>query len=326
MKKLLALLLALMMLASTAILFSACDDDSKKSKSSSKKDDDDDDEDEDDDEDNDEDNSKEDQDNQENENNEENTDENDPTENGEDDPAVTEPTETEPAVTEPEVEDPTVSVIEDMVTVVQEAYRLQAGESMDRNVILYGTIISLDTVYNAEHQNITVTIAVDGAEDMPIKCYRLIANEDTEDVLPDLLVGNLITVSGIIKNYNGIIEFDAGCTLLTYEIGDAVVAPTDIDAILKAAYNLDEGEALPYAVTLTGTVIDVNTLYNPDYDNVSVTIEIDGYPQYPIFCYRMTGNGADEIVINHEITVTGIIKNYNGTIEFDIGCQLISFQ
>ena len=43
---------------------------------------------------------------------------------------------------------------------------------------------------------------------------------------------------------------------------------------------------------------------------------------YPIVCYRLKGDGAKDLAVGDVITVTGIIKNYKGTIEFDAGCQL----
>ena len=38
----------------------------------------------------------------------------------------------------------------------------------------------------------------------------------------------------------------------------------------------------------------------------------------------MKGTGAETLAVGDTITVTGTIKNYNGTIEFDSGCTLDS--
>jgi len=206
----------------------------------------------------------------------------------------------------------------DMVALVNEAYALKAGESLPYQATLRGKIVSIDTVWNPEYQNITVTIAVEGAEDKPIQCYRL-KGEGAET----LMVGNIITVTGTLKNYNGTIEFDAGCMLDAVEQGDAVAAPTDVGEILKAAYKLKKGKSLPYPVTLTGKVTSIDKPFDPAYNNISVVITVDGYKKYPILCYRLKGAGAEDIALEDTITVTGIIKNYEGTIEFDAGCQLV---
>ena len=206
----------------------------------------------------------------------------------------------------------------DMVAIVKEAYALKPGESLPYVSTLRGKIVSIDTVWNPEYQNITVSIVVEGAEDMPIKCYRL--KGEGADALA---VGNIITVTGTLKNYSGTIEFDAGCMLDAVEQGDAVVAPTDPGEILKAAYKLKDGKSLPYPVTLTGKVTSIDSPFDPAYNNISVVLTVDGYKKYPILCYRLKGTGVEDIALEDTITVTGIIKNYKGTIEFDAGCQLI---
>ena len=165
---------------------------------------------------------------------------------------------------------------QDMVEIVKAAYALANGESLPYQSRLIGKIVSIDSIWNDEYQNITVTIEVEGAEDMPIKCYRMKGNDNTITVIKDLKVGNIITVLGILKNYEGTIEFDAGCILEKVEKGDAVDAPTDPGEILKAAYALKKNEALPYQATLTGRVIEIDSPYDPNYGNISVVIEVEG--------------------------------------------------
>ena len=211
---------------------------------------------------------------------------------------------------------------QDMVEIVKAAYALGKGESLPYQSRLIGKIVSIDAIWTDEYQNITVTIEVEGAEDMPIKCYRMKGNDNTITVIKDLKVGNIITVLGILKNYEGTIEFDAGCILEKVEKGDAVDAPTDPGKILKAAYALKQDEALPYQATLTGRVIEIDSPYDPNYGNISVIIEVEGYEKYPMLCYRLKGTGVEDIAIDDLITVTGIIKNYRGTIEYDAGCMM----
>ena len=92
--------------------------------------------------------------------------------------------------------------------------------------------------------------------------------------------------------------------------------------IVDLAYALENGAALDQEVTLTGEIISVNTPYDAGYKNVTVTIKVAEREDYPIMCYRLKGEGADTITVGDTITVTGILKNYNGTIEFDAGCVL----
>lgn len=207
----------------------------------------------------------------------------------------------------------------DMVAIVEAAYALKDGESMENQVSLTGKVISIDSIWNEDFQNITVTMEVTGAEDQPIKCYRL-----KGDGARDIAIGNIITVTGIIKNYSGTIEFDSGCLLEKAEKGDAVEVPAEIGDILNAAFALPKGEMLPYQVTLTGTVTEIRTPYSPDYYNISVVIAVEGYEDMPLLCYRLKGNEVADIAVDDTITVTGMITNYNGTIEFNAGSMMTS--
>ena len=207
-----------------------------------------------------------------------------------------------------------------MVDIVNAAYDLAIGETMSEPSTLTGVITEIDTPYSSSYNNISVVIAVAGAEDKPILCHRL-KGEGADQIG----VGDTITVTGTLMNYDngstGIIEFGAGCTLDSWE--DTAVnetIPTDPVAILTAAYALAAGEKLPYEATLTGTITSIDTAYSTQYQNITVTITVAGADGMPIMCYRLKGTGADALAVGDLITVTGIIKNYNGTIEFDSGC------
>lgn len=208
---------------------------------------------------------------------------------------------------------------QNMVEIVEQAYALKSGETMEKEVSLTGKIISIDSLWNPDFQNITVTMEIAGAEDKPIQCYRL-----KGDGAQDLAIGNIITVSGLIKNYSGTIEFDSGCLLTAVEAGTAVTAPTEVGQILQAAYALEKGAQLPYLVTLTGKVTEITTPFSPDYYNISVKMVVEGFENMPLVCYRMKGNEVADIAAGDTITVTGMITNYNGIIEFNAGCMMLS--
>jgi hypothetical protein len=97
-------------------------------------------------------------------------------------------------------------------------------------------------------------------------------------------------------------------------------AETDVAKILNDAYALGNRETLSYEATLTGKITSVETPYNSNYKNISVIIEIPGYVDKPMLCYRLKGDGADQLVVGDIITVTGTITNYYGTIEYTAGC------
>ena len=214
----------------------------------------------------------------------------------------------------------------DMVAIVKAAYALKPGESLPYESTLRGKITQVKTPYSEEYKNITVIIEVEGAEDMPIECYRL-KGEGAED----LQVGDIITVTGTLKNYNGTIEFDAGCVLMAVIPGERVEAPDDMKQIVDEAYKLGANKTLPYEATLTGEIIEIGTPYDSYYGNISVTIVVEGREDKPIVCYRMKGKGCENLKVTDVITVKGYITNYVGdkgysTVEFTAGCQLLDYK
>ena len=193
--------------------------------------------------------------------------------------------------------------------IVAMAYALEDQQATEDPYRLFGTVTSIDTAWSDEYKNITVTIAVAGCEEFPIQCYRL-AGEGAQD----LKVGDAITVEGILKNYKGTYEFDAGCQLIGY--GEFV----DQKALLKAAFALGEGASMDYPAVLTGVVAEIPSAWSEEYGNITVNLDIDGQI---VQCYRLQGEGAKEIAVGDTITAAGIIKNYKGTIEFDQGCVMV---
>ena len=195
--------------------------------------------------------------------------------------------------------------------IVDAAYTLEDGLAMDGTFRLYGTVTKIDTPWSADYKNITVTIAVAGKEDKTIQCYRL-KGEGAEN----LAVGDAITVEGTLKNYKGTIEFDAGCVLVGY--GEH----KDYTALLEAAYTLEDGLAMTEPCTMSGVITKIDTPYSADYKNITVIMVVNGVEDKPIMCYRLQGEGTENLAVGDYITVTGTIKNYKGTIEFDAKCNL----
>ncbi|MBP5208288.1 MAG: hypothetical protein J6330_07510 [Clostridia bacterium] len=207
--------------------------------------------------------------------------------------------------------------------IINAAYALEQGAALNGTYTLSGTITAVNTIYSERYGNVTVTMAVDGFEDKPIQCFRMINGSGVEAV-DKIGVGDKITVTGTLKNYNGTIEFDANCTLDAYTIveKEPEVIPTTPEEILAALYALQDQESLAGPFTLTGKVKSIDTEYSQEYGNVTVTIVVDGFENYPVQCYRLEGNGADKVAVGDTITVTGSFKNYKGTYEFVQGCTL----
>ena len=195
----------------------------------------------------------------------------------------------------------------DQKALLKAAYELAEGAAMDYPAVVTGVVTEIPSAWSEEYGNITVNMEFDGKV---FQCYRL-----KGEGAKDLAVGDTITVAGVIKNYKGLVEFDQGCVLV----------PNDMYHSVKNAlsgYKLTDGEAQEGVKTITGTISVIDTEWSEDYQNITVTMVVAGLEDYPIMCYRLSGEGAKELAVGDTITVTGTLKNYKGTIEFDQGCTL----
>ncbi len=187
-------------------------------------------------------------------------------------------------------------------------YLKDNGQTMPMQVALKGKISRISDPYSEKYGNITLYIVCDDKPEYEIQCYRL-SGEGADK----LAVGDEIGVMGTVKNYKGTIEFDK-----------PVLVPADCTADLRTvldAFTLEVGASKPTARTITGTIVKAEE-YSEKYGNVNVYITVGGQSDYQMECYRLSGEGADNLAVGDIITVTGIIKNYKGTIEFDQGCTL----
>ena len=197
----------------------------------------------------------------------------------------------------------------DQKALLKAAFALGEGASMDYPAVMTGVIVKIPTPWSEDYGNITVDMEIDG---QIVEAYRL-----SGEGAKDLAVGDTITVAGMIKNYNGLVEFDKGCKLV----------PNDLYHSVKNAlsgYKLQDGEAQEVAKTITGVISNIDTAWSEDYKNITVTIVVAGLEDYKIMCFRLSGEGAADLAVGDTITVTGTLKNYKNTIEFDQGCTLVS--
>lgn len=194
----------------------------------------------------------------------------------------------------------------DQSKVVENIYQLATGEKQNNMTVLTGSIVKIVSAWSDQYGNITVDFAPCGAEDKIIEAYRL-----TGEGAKDLKVGDKITVYGQIKRYKDTFEFDTGCVLVDNGLYNSVKN-------MIQAYELDENGALESARTITGVISSIPSAYSEQYGNITVNMDINGIKDRTVQAYRLTG-GAD-LAVGDTITVTGNIKNYKGTVEFDKNC------
>ena len=103
------------------------------------------------------------------------------------------------------------------------------------------------------------------------------------------------------------------------------------EEIVNAVYELDLGGYLSggHEYTLTGVITEIPSPWSDDYGNISVVIVVGDMTDKPIECFRLKGEGANNLEVGNTITVKGKLTKYNnnteaGKVEFDAGCVLVS--
>ena len=132
-------------------------------------------------------------------------------------------------------------------------------------------------------------------------------------------------VAALGHNYNGTWEPMGDATYGRTCANDASHVETLATADLLAQfYALEKDTAYSGTVVLEGVISSIDEAYSTQYKNITVTIVVDGCTEYAIKCYRLKGDAAANLSVGDTIKVSGKIKNYSGTIEFDSGCTILN--
>ena len=91
--------------------------------------------------------------------------------------------------------------------------------------------------------------------------------------------------------------------------------------IIAAATKLADGEFLRYMVTLSGTVISIDTPWTEESNNITVTMLTEGTN---IICLNLYGNNVQNVMEGNIIKVSGKLMKHNNMLTFDSGCKLLS--
>ena len=223
---------------------------------------------------------------------------------------VAEPTETQPVETTPVQEEPDTAAedVKSAAAYLKAMYKESEAATpydFERLGVVRVANVPYTVVWTADVAAVTATDNGDGTVTINVDEG---VTEETKYVLT-------ATVSDEAGN-TASVSFDH---YIPASLGDAA-------EILEMAYALEQGAALEVPVTLTGVITAIDTPYDAGYKNVSVVMAVEGHEDKPVLCYRLKGEGAENLFPGDTITVSGIIKNYKGTIEFDAGCTMDSWE
>lgn len=163
------------------------------------------------------------------------------------------------------------------------------------NVLVSGTVKEINTEWNEQYGNITVTI--EDADGNTLYVYRLKTN---------VVVGDVITIKGQMGSYNGQKQVAAGATA-------TIDDPAPVEVSLTEAVALEDGRR----VIVKGTVKEINTEWSEQYGNITVTIgDTNGNTLY---IYRLKTN----VAVGDVVTITGKVGSYNGAKQIAAGATAI---
>lgn len=94
----------------------------------------------------------------------------------------------------------------------------------------------------------------------------------------------------------------------------------DPPELVDIAYALKSGERYPYVSTLTGKIVSIDVPYSDTYQNITVTIAVEGRENKPIVCYRLKGDGVETLEVGDVITVEGILQK---CVQHDVNSGLL---
>ena len=166
-------------------------------------------------------------------------------------------------------------------------------------IVVSGTVDSIDTAWSDQYENITVTIIDKTGK---IQAFRMSTKVE---------LGDIITVTGKMSTYNNARQIAQGSTAVIIghdESYDEIETVTTIKDALTAKPGTP--------VVVSGTVMEINSEWDSGYKNMCVTIT-DG--KNSLYVYRL----KTQVVLGDIITVTGEIGNYNNANQVAQGATAI---
>ncbi|MCR5076843.1 MAG: choice-of-anchor J domain-containing protein [Prevotella sp.] len=220
---------------------------------------------------------------------------------------------------------------------------ITAGENLDKEVYVAGTIVSIKEVDDGNYGNATYYISDDGKSTGQLTVYRGYALGNKHFTSKDQIkAGDKVVVYGKLVNFNGTKEFTQGNYIYSLngekggsetaaELNTEATAWTVAQAIQKIKDN--GGKALAGEAYVKGIISEVAS-YNADYKSITYYISDNGTDK-ALQIYSGKGkDGADfaakeDLKAGQTVVVKGILKAYTNkagetTMEMDKSSKIIS--
>ena len=164
------------------------------------------------------------------------------------------------------------------ITNIKDALLAEDGSSLE----IEATVVSIKYAWSDSSSNMSVYLRDDSTTDV-LYVYKLATK---------VSLGDVIKVIGTLGSYEGTKQIVAGAT------AEIVSSESSSVNTIVDALNANPGAT----ATLTGTVKTINTAWNSEYNNMSITLEDEN--GNTIYVYSL----ATEVEVGNNITVSGAIE------------------
>lgn len=207
-----------------------------------------------------------------------------------------------------------------------------------KGVFVKGIVTKVTTSWSSQYKNVSFTIADTEGGTETIEAFRSVWGEGvtpTADNNPQ--VGATVVISGDLTVFNGKKEIAKGNKIVKYTAPQGGSTPTpdvpesSIDNPLTVAKALEICGDNPAGVYVKGYVTAVTTTWSEQYKNVSFNIADtkDGSDVLLVFRAKwgadVTPTANNDPEVGALVVISGDLKIYNGTKEFNSGCQIVKY-
>lgn len=186
---------------------------------------------------------------------------------------------------------------------LEEGSSLNKGDYSDETFAVFGRLKGVDSGTNGKH---TFEMA---CGDQVFKPYNCTGAEGLE-----LGKGDSVKVTGKLYNYNGVIEISGGTVELIEKSGSAeVVHPVTVAEALALISQMEKGATTDDRYAVTGFVVEIETEFSEQYENISFYMADDAASQARDFlAYRVkvSKDDASKVVIGAKVKVTAVLQRY----------------
>lgn len=207
------------------------------------------------------------------------------------------------------------STEEDMIALIERA----RNEELNFPVNITGKVSYWGESYPPESNAVDLDLQI-GPYFYSVFCPNAVG-----ELQDKVTIGSTVTVNGYLDRSHDLMEDGAQIIAVDMELPDEM--ETDPVKIIDMAYGLEDGDYIPYPVTLDGTITQIDSICTKENPYIFVTITVPGREDFPVYCPELIGSHAgNQLCVGDTVSISGMLQRYSRGIHFDNRCQLVDWQ